>query len=243
MSTSTAQMDHLTQLRCIQEEVRRALKDADGAAARKKVAEFSQTLAESSQSLAPYDVQAMLAIQRELTSEVQRAQKNQAAQGIQAAFTFKKKSAVGGRPVPPPGKTPGALEPSSEMEPSSLGADLLSKMPATDSGEVRATSIDASAHDPAASSLVVENRSDAEVRIRKLDVLQQVRIRGCENVTFKLYYNDGQSAMDNDKIVVEASKGLSFGFFDEASELPLPRRTVRDFGWLRPGPSPNISWL
>ncbi len=224
MSSSLELVDRL---RCLEQEVRAGLTADDGSRAGVKLAEFSQTLAETSQSLAPYDVQALLATQRELTS---RVQKIHVARVGSTAFTFKKKQAPGAglhvHQTPGPGEKDGNGDPG---------------VCATETGGV--TSIDASALDPATSSLVVENRSGAEVRIRRLDALQQVRIRGCEQVTFRLYYNDGQTAADNDKIVVEDSRGLSFGFYDEADGACIPQRTVRDFGWLRAGPSPNVSWL
>ncbi len=229
MSSSSELVDRL---RCLEQVVRAALKHGDGPTAGVKVAEFSRTLAETSQSLAPYDVQALLATQRELTTQ---AQKIQASRVASTAFTFKKKQAPGAglHANQAPDTTGSSLPTRQARHPCANEAG----------GTVTSTSIDASALDPATSSLVVENRAKAEVRIRKLDALQQVRIRGCENVTFKLYYNEGQTAADNDKIVVEASSGLSFGFYDEADGARIPRRTVRDFGWLRAGPSPNVSWI
>ena len=228
---SSSSSDLVDRLRCLERAVRSGLTEADGARASVKLAEFSQRLAETSQSLAPYDVQALLATQRELTSLVQ---KFRAARVGSTAFTFKRKQGPGGRDA--------GLHVGVDEGPRACGAGAGGRdVCAAERGGV--TSIDASALDPATSSLVVENRSGAEVRIRKLDALQQVRVRGCAHVVFRLYYNDGRAAADNEKIVVEDSRGLLFGFYDEADGACIPRRTVRDFGWLRAGPSPNVSWL
>ena len=236
MSSSLELVDRL---RCLEQEVRAGLTADDGSRAGVKLAEFSQTLAETSQSLAPYDVQALLATQRELTSLVQKIH---LARVGPTAFTFRKKQAPGSGSHVTAGQVGevgevGQVDQVGEAAPPGKGgSDVCAQRDGV-------TSIDASALDPATSSLVVENRSGVEVRIRKLGALQQVRIRGCEHVTFMLYYSDGRDAPDNDKIVVEDSRGLLFGFYDESDGACIPRRTVRDFGWLRAGPSPNVSWL
>jgi hypothetical protein len=257
MSSSLELMDRL---RCLEQEVRAGLREADGARAGVTLAEYRQRLAEASQSLAPYDVQALLATQRELTSLVQKIH---LARVGPTAFTFRKKQAPGSGSHVSAGQVGqvgqvgevgevgeldqvgevGELDQVDQVDqvgeaapPGKGGSDVCAQRDGV-------TSIDASALDPATSSLVVENRSGVEVRIRKLGALQQVRIRGCEHVTFMLYYSDGRDAADNDKIVVEDSRGLLFGFYDESDGACIPRRTVRDFGWLRAGPSPNVSWL
>ncbi len=248
MSSSLELMDRL---RCLEQEVRAGLREADGARAGVTLAEYRQRLAEASQSLAPYDVQALLATQRELTSLVQKIH---LARVGPTAFTFRKKQAPGSGSHVTAGQVGevGEVDQVGEVgEVDQVGqVDQVGEAapPGKGGSDVCAqrdgvTSIDASALDPATSSLVVENRSGVEVRIRKLGALQQVRIRGCEHVTFMLYYSDGRDAADNDKIVVEDSRGLLFGFYDESDGACIPRRTVRDFGWLRAGPSPNVSWL
>ena len=205
--------------------------------------------------------QALLVTQRDLTSQVQRLLAARAGSKT-ASFTFRKKgstiaASVAGASVNPMGSERGSESESGSatVPPSVTVVDATASTSAEattiviDAGGRATTRVAAHAIETtndaivASASVVVEYRSDVEVRIRRLDALQQVRIRGCENVTFKLYYAGGPNAPDNDKVVVEASTGLTFGFYDEDGGGPIPRRTVRDFGWLKAGPSPNVRYL
>lgn len=200
--------------------------------------------------------QVLLATQRELTSQVQSLRAKHAGSTKPVGFTFKKKpdttlgSGALRRAVDDSAFTRerSSAESSKGIKPTASGV-AVRRNAVVVMDAARETDVcvydgtEGMENDTKHSSLVVEGQSDAEVRIRRLDALHQVRIRGCEDVTFKLYYTGGATAPDNDKVVVEASTGLAFGFYDEDSECAIPARTVRDFGWLKAGPSPNVRFL
>jgi hypothetical protein len=247
--------------------------DGNGRDATRKTTRYGTLVAEASQFLPPYDVQSLLATQRELSQAVQKLEAKNSRPG---SFTFRSRKARVIQKEEPRGVGESTEDLANELTEdlaNELTEDLANELTEDLANEltresaagycdrVGATcghgqgptpvymptseavkSIDASLV-AGGRSIVVESESDTEVRIRNVDPLQQVRIRDCNGVTFLIFFTGDAGMDDNDKIVVEDSTRLKFGFYLEAGEEPVPRRTVRDFGWLKATPSPNVEFI